>query len=124
MSRIHFYVAYARTDINEPFRFELEEVEIKKVHENGMIELELPYFYCADNSSRCFGGSFGSPIDKELKLRHGTIYYSTDKSKCVEFLLDKMKEQNELANKIRERMRDSKLEIKFLEEKNGNKRNK
>lgn len=115
MSGIHFYSAYARTDINEPFRFELNEVEVKKVHENGVIELECPYFYCKDDSSHYFGGPFGIPIDKELRLKHGIVYYSTDKNKCKDFLLEKMREQNELANKIRERMRDSKLEIKLLE---------
>lgn len=118
MSDIHFYSAYARTDINEPFKFELQEVEIKKVYADGTIELEYPYFYCKTDSSYFFGGRSGHPIDKEIILGCGTVYYSTDKNKCKDFLLEKMKEQNELADKIGERMRKSKLEIKLLEEKN------
>lgn len=114
MSDMHFYSAYVRTDINEPFRFEVREIEIKKVHENGVIELEYPHFYCKDDSSHYFGGPFGIPIDKELRLKYGIAYYSTDKNKCKEFLLGKRREQNELADKIRERMRESKLEIKLL----------
>lgn len=116
MSDIHFYSAYARIDINEPFKFELEEIEIKKVYENGTIELKHPHFYCKDNSSYFFGGRSERGVDKEIDLGHGTAYYSTDKNKCKDFLLEKMREQNELANKIRERMRDSKLEIKLLED--------
>ena len=115
MSDVHFYSAYARTDINEPFKFELEEIEINKVYENGTIELKHPYFYCKDDSSYFFGGRSGNELDKEIILRYGTVYYSTDKNKCKEFLLSKMIDQNALSDKIRERMRDSKLEIKLLE---------
>ena len=115
MSDIHFYSAYARTDINNPFQFELEEIEIKKIHENGTIELKYPYLYCKDDSTYFFRKR---NVDKEIFLKHGTAYYSTNKNKCKDFLLEKMKEQNELADKIKERMRESKLEIKLLEEKN------
>lgn len=62
-----------------------------------------------------FGGKNGHELDKEVKLEYVTAYYSTDKNKCKEFLLKKMKEQNELADKIRERMKESKIEIKLLE---------
>ena len=115
MTNTHFYSAYVRTDINEPFRFELEEIEIKKVYENGVIELECPYFYCKNDSSYFFGGPSGRGVDKEIDLGYGTVYYSTDNNKCKDFLLKKMQEQNEIADKIRERMRESKLEIKLLE---------
>lgn len=115
MSDTHFYSAYARTDINELFKFELEEIEIKKVYENGTIELKHPYFYCKDDSSYFFGGRSGNELDKEIILRYGTVYYSTDKNKCKDFLLNKMREQNKLADKIRERMKESKLEIELLE---------
>ncbi len=117
MSDTHFYSAYAKTDINEPFKFELKEIEIKKVHEDGTIELEYPYFYCKDDSSYFFGGRRGCELDKENHLFYGTVYYSTDKNKCKDFLLEKMREQNKLADKVRERMRKSKLEIKLLEDK-------
>lgn len=55
-------------------------------------------------------------MDEEIDLEHGTVYYSTDKNKCKEFLLDKMREQNELVNKLQERMKESKLEINLLGE--------
>lgn len=116
MSDIHFYSAYVRTDINEPFKFELKEVEIEKVFEDETIKLQYPYLYCKNDSSYLFGGRSGHQLDKEIVLGHGTAYYSIDKNKCKDFLFEKMKEQNELADKIRERMRDSKLEIKLLEE--------
>lgn len=111
-----FYSAYVRTDINEPFKFELKEVEIEKVFEDETIKLQYPYFYCKDDSTYFFGGKSWHPLDKEIVLRYGTAYYSTDKNKCKDFLLEKMKEQNELIGKIRERMKESKLEIKLLEE--------
>lgn len=111
MNDIHFYSAYARTDVNNPFLFELEELEIEKVHENGTIELKYPYSYCQHDITRFFGEI---NTDKEIVLGSGTVYYSTDKNKCKDFLLDKMKEQNELADNIREHMRESKLEIKLL----------
>lgn len=116
MSDTHFYSAYARTDINEPFKFKLKEIGIKKLHKDGTIELERPYFYRKGNFSYFFGGKSGCELDKEVDLGYGAAYYSTDKSKCKDFLLEKMKEQNELADKIRERMKESKLEIKLLEE--------
>lgn len=116
MSDIHFYSAYARTDISESFRFELEEIKIMNISENGMIDLEYPFSYCKGNEFYYFGGKFGHPLDKETVLTNGTAYFSTDKNKCKDFLIKKMKEQNELADKIRERMRESKLEIKLLED--------
>lgn len=116
MMDIHFYSAYARTDINEPFKFELEEAKIEKVFKDGTIKLQYPYFYCKDDSTYFFGGKSWHPLDKEIVLRYGTAYYSTNKDKCKDFLFNKMIEQNELADKIRERMKESKLEIKLLEE--------
>lgn len=118
MNDIHFYSAYAKTDINKPFRFALDELEIERVLSDGTIKLKHPYFYSKDDSSHFFGGIIGHPIDKEIVLRCGAAYYSTDKNKCKDFLIEKMKEQNELSDKIRERMRESKLEIKLLEERN------
>ena len=39
MSDIHFYSGYVKTDINEPFVFEVEELEIEKVFKDGTIKL-------------------------------------------------------------------------------------
>lgn len=115
MEDIQFYSAYARTDINKPFKFELKEDEIRNIHEDGTIECAYPHFYCKGKSSFLFGGESGHELDKEFELEYVTAYYSTDKNKCKEFLLKKMKEQNELADKIIERMKESKIEIKLLE---------
>lgn len=51
MSDIHFYSGYVKTDINEPFVFEVEELEIEKVFEDGTIKLKHPYFYCSSDST-------------------------------------------------------------------------
>lgn len=112
MKNIHFYSVYAKTDVNAPFKFKLDEIEIKKVWDNGMIELKHPYFYCKGDSTYFFKKERN--MDEEIDLEHGTVYYSTDKNKCKEFLLNKMREQNELVNKLQERMKESKLEINLL----------
>lgn len=114
MSDIHFYCGYVRTDINEPFVFEVEELEIEKVLEDGTIKLKYPYFYCSSDSTYYFSGRSGEKTDRELKLSHGLVFYSTDKNKCKDFVIDKMQEMNGLADKIRKRMQDSKFEIKLL----------
>lgn len=114
MSDIHFYSGYVRTDINEPFVFEVEELEIEKVFEDGTIKLKYPYFYCSSDSTYYFGDGWSGKTDRELKLSHGTVYYSTDKNKCKDFVIDKMREMNEMADKIRKRMQESKFEIKQL----------
>lgn len=51
MEDIQFYSAYARTDINKPFKFELKEDEIRNIHEDGTIECVYPHSYCKGKSS-------------------------------------------------------------------------
>ena len=111
MSDIHFYGGYVKTDINEPFVFEVEELEIEKVLEDGTIKLKHPYFYCSSDSTYYFGGRSGRNTDVELNLRSGSVLYSTDIHKCKNFVLNKMREMN----KVSERMADAKLEVKFME---------
>ena len=111
MSDIHFYSGYIKTDINEPFVFEVEELEIEKAFEDGTIKLKHPYFYCSSDSTCYFGGRSGRNTDVELNLRSGSVLYSTDIHKCKDFVLNKMREMN----KVSERMADAKLEVKFLE---------
>ena len=116
MSKTRFFSAYAMTSLDYPFKFKLEELEIEKIFPDGTIKLKSPYFYCEDDSTYYFGGSSGHQIDKECKLRFGTAFYSTDKHKCKDYLINKMREMNELSNKIHDRMQESKLEIKYLED--------
>lgn len=112
MSDIHFYSGYVKTNINEPFVFEVEELEIEKVFEDGTIKLKYPYFYCNADSTYYFGGRSGHDTDVEFTIRCGSVLYSTDIHKCKDFVLNKMCEMN----KVRERMMDARLEIKLLEE--------
>ena len=112
MRDIHFYCGYVKTDINEPFVFEVEELEIEKVFKDGTIKLKYPYFYCSSDSTYYFGGRSGRNTDVELNLRSGSVLYSTDIYKCKDFVLNKMCEMN----KIVQRMIDSRMEIKLLEE--------
>ena len=114
MIDIHFYSGYVKTNINEPFIFKVEELEIEEVFEDGTIKLKYPYFYCSSDSTYYFGGKLGEKTDRELKLSHGMVIYSTNKNKCKDFVIDKMREMNELVDKIRKRMQDSEFEIKLL----------
>lgn len=116
MSKVRFFSAYTMTSLAYPFKFELEELEIEKIFPDGTIKLKSPYFYCENDSTYYFGGSSGQRIDKECKLRYGTAFYSTDKHKCKDYLFNKMREMNELSKKIHDRMQESKLEIKYLED--------
>lgn len=111
MSDIHFYVGYVKTNIDEPFVFEVEELEIEKVLEGGTIKLKHPYFYSSSDSTYYFGGRSGRNTDVELNLRSGSALYSTDIHKCRDFVLSKMYEMY----KMSERMASAKLEVKFLE---------
>ena len=95
------FSAYAMTSLDYPFKFELEELEIEKTF---------------PDSTYYFGGSLGHRTDQECKLRFGTAFYSTDKHKCKDYLINKMREMNELSNKIHDLMQESKLEIKYLED--------
>ena len=110
MCGIHFYVGYVKTNIDEPFVFEVEELEIEKVLEGGTIKLKHPYFYSSSDSTYYFGGRSGRNTDVELNLRSGSALYSTDIYRCKDFVLNKMREMN----KVSERMAGAKLEFKFL----------
>ena len=114
MGDIHFYCGYVKTDINEPFVFEIEEIEIEEVFKDGTIKLKYPYFYRSTDSTYYFGGKSREKTDRELKLSHGMVFYSTDKNKCKDFAINKMREMNEMVDKIRKRMEASRLEIKLL----------
>lgn len=115
MDGVRFYYGYVKTNINEPFIFEIKELEIKTVFEDGTIMLEYPYFYNNNDSTYYFGGKSGRNTDVELNLRNGLVFYSTDFNKCRDFVLNKMKEMN----KVVERMIEAKLEIKLLGENNN-----
>lgn len=116
MDDIHFYYGYVKTNINEPFIFEIKELEIKTVFEDGTIMLKYPHFYSNNDSTYYFGGKSGRNTDVELNLRNGSVFYSANINKCRDFVLNKMEEMN----KVVMRMIEAKLEIKLLNEGNDN----
>ena len=71
MSEVRFFSAYVITNPDHPFKFEIEELEIKKVFPDGTIELKKPYFYCKNDSTYYFGGSSGHRINEECNLTYG-----------------------------------------------------
>ena len=75
MSDIHFYNGYVKTDINKPFIFEVKELEIEKVLEDGTIKLKHPYFYCSSDSTYYFGGKTCGKTDVEINLGYGSVFY-------------------------------------------------
>lgn len=99
MNDIHFYTAYVSVNINNPLEFRLKEAEIEEIHDDGTIELLHYYHYGEDVLSCLFGGSSGYELDKEFHLFDWTAYYSTDENKCIDFILRKIKERNELIRK-------------------------
>lgn len=116
MDKIKFYSAYVRTDVNEPFVFRLEELMVKQVFSDGTIELRYLYYIGNNHGTKFFAGNSGNAIDREYKMRHGYAFYSTDKHKCMDYLMEKRKELNDYCDKIRSRLKESKITTKYLED--------
>lgn len=55
MNDIHLYSGFVKINPDEPFRFELDEIEIKRIYPNGTIETKIPYFISSINSTYYFG---------------------------------------------------------------------
>ena len=113
MKDIHFYSAYVC--IRNQFEAEVKEAEIETIHDDGTIQLLYDYYYEEGMLDNLYGGNSGHELDKEFPLFDGTAYYSTDVNKCIDFILRKIKERNKLIES-QETIRNSKLEIKLLEE--------
>lgn len=112
MPSTRLYSGFVKINPDEPFRFELDELEIEKVHSDGMIETKCPYFTSSTYSSYYFGGNSGSKLNVEYKITdYILILYSTDKNQCSMFLARKRLELESLIEKMRERFRESKIEI-------------
>lgn len=116
MGKIKFYSAFIRTDVGEPFVFEIEEIKVKNVYPDGTIELHSPRFIYDDYSTYFFTVKGGCAIGREYKLRNGCVFYSTDKHKCMDYLMEKRKELNDYCDKIRSRLQESKITTKYLED--------
>lgn len=116
MDKIKFYCAYVRTDVKEPFVFSLEEIGIKQLFADGTIELNSPYFTNNDYSTCFFAGKSGNNIDMEYKLKCGCAFYSTDKHKCMDYLIAKRSEVANYCENVRNRLQESKITTKYLED--------
>lgn len=90
MKDVHLYSGYFSNN-TVPFRFELSEMPVKRVYEDGTIETKYPYFTSSSYSTNYFGGRSGNDLEKECQLTFGKVFYSTDKEKCREWLEDKLK---------------------------------
>lgn len=114
MSEVRFFSAYVITNPDRPFKFEIEELEIKNVFPDGTIELKNPYFYCKNDSTYYFGGSSGHRINEECNLTYGMALYSTNELDCKDFISRKMREMDEQWRKIYKRLKESRVEVKYL----------
>lgn len=111
MDSVNLYSAFAKINPSEPFKFELEELEIKKIYDDGTIELKHPYFISSNYSTYHFGGKLGEKLDKVYEINdYMTVLYSMDKQKCKDFLISKRKEVTEKADNLLKRLNQSKIE--------------
>lgn len=70
------------------------------------------YFISREYSTSYFAGKSGNRIDKEYEISNDIkVYYSTNKQKCIDWILKKRAELEEYAKKLNDRLSDSKIEI-------------
>lgn len=86
------YQSYVLTDDKEPFRFELKEITVKSISENGTIETKYPCFYGVMKCTNHINGSGEIKTDKEYSSGHSYVYYSISYEKCMEYLANKRQE--------------------------------
>lgn len=111
LNDIHLYYGFVKINPDEPFRFEVEEVEIKEVYQDGTIETKELYFISSLNCTHYFGGCSGERLGKVLKIKdHMSIIYSTNKQECIDFVIAKRKEVSEMADNLLKRLNQSKVE--------------
>lgn len=105
---MHLYSAFIEINPDKPFRFELDEIEIEKVHPDGMIETKCPYFTSSTYSSYYFGGNSGSKLDVPYKISdYILILYSTNKNVCRDFFNKKRLEIEDMISTTQKRLRES-----------------
>lgn len=110
MNDMHLYSGFVKINPGEPFRFEVDELEIEKIYKDGTIETKFPYFVSNINSTYYFGGTW-SNLDKIYKINDNIwVIYSKDKQKCMDFVINKRKELSELADNILKKLNQSKVE--------------
>lgn len=111
MSNIHLYCGFVKINPYEPFEFTVEEIEIKNIYQDGTIETKCPYFVSLLNSTYYFGGNSRGSLDKIFEITdYISIIYSTDKQKCMDFVIGKRKEVSEKSDNFLKRLNQSKIE--------------
>ena len=111
-SEKHLYYAFVKINPDEPFRFELDEMEIEKVYPDGTIETKRPYFTSIISSTCYFGGNSVNKLGIEYKISdYYFILYSDNRNECCMFLERKRLEVESMINKMWMRFRESKIEM-------------
>lgn len=109
MSGIHLYSGFVKTIPDKPFKFEVDEIEIEKVYEDGTIETKYPYFTSNINSTRYFYDRHDK-LDVVCEINNNMwVIYSTDKQKCINFVTSKRKSVSEMTNNLLYRLRQSEI---------------
>ena len=75
MNDIHLYSGYFSNN-TAPFKFELSEMPVKRVYEDGTIETKYPYFTSSSYSTNYFGGRSGNDLEKEYQLTFGKVFFT------------------------------------------------
>lgn len=110
MNDTHLYSGFVKINPGEPFRFEVDELEIEKVYKDGTIETKFPYFVSNIDSTYYFGDRW-SGLDEIYKINDNIwVIYSKDKQKCMDFIIWKWKEVTEKADNLLKRLNQSKIE--------------
>lgn len=115
------YYAYILISDNEPFKFEVGEIPIIKVFDDGSIETARAFFYGAFDSTNQINGSSGVKTETEYSVGDSYTYFSTDYQKCMDFIIEKREKMWEkyrntinFANKLKDKLLESPI-AKHLE---------
>lgn len=85
-NEVHLYRAYYSME-EYPYTFNVQELPIDKML--GDVIVTKDYYLISKDFTTCyFGGFYGERLDTALQLGNGVAYYSTDKAKCMNWLID------------------------------------
>lgn len=104
------YYGYALVSDNTPFKFEVGEIPIVKIADDGTIETKRKFFYGVFDSDNKINGSSKVKTETEYSTSDSCIYFSMDYQKCMNYIVQKKE-------KIWRGFRDTVNRINKLEEK-------
>ena len=85
------YRALAKYDFNDSLNFEVREIEIVRIEDNSTIVTKTVESTDTANITDRFAGTANKNIEKEIKFGDDCfLFYSTDRNKCIQFLLNKI----------------------------------